>query len=303
MLRKILKSVKLKGFITTLFLSMGLFFYAYAPNFIVEIKNPLITFAKNTFEDSPLKNHHDSQQITFETKDHLQLKANYFKMPNAQATVILLHGIRSNKEHWTNIALWLNSQGYNAVALDLRAHGQSNGIYCTYGYYEKQDVSDLVDYLIKNGEQNIGIWGHSLGGAISLQALAKDKRLQFGIIESAYADFNQITKDYSKYYLKFESDWLNDFLLDRAGEMAKFPIDQVNPIDYCPNITQPVLIVHGTKDQKIKPANASEIFSRIKSSEKKLLWIKGAGHTDIHEKGGENYLQEVAHFIEKHNHI
>ena len=276
------------------------FLYAYVPNFIVEIKNPVIDLAKTTLYEKPQKTLHHQSVLVFNTKDSLNLTADLYLTKSAKATVILLHGIRSSKEIWQKEALWLNDFGYNAVALDMRAHGDSQGVYCTFGYKEKQDVSDLLSVLQKKGITTpVGIWGHSLGGAVALQALATDPRLKFGIVESAYADFSQITKDYSRYYLYFESDMLNDFLLTRAGEKADFPADKVNPVDYCPKITQPILIVHGTKDPKVAPGNAQKLFNHIKSNDKQLIWIKGAGHTNLHQIGGNAYRLRIKDFLSR----
>lgn len=66
-------------------------------------------------------------------------------------TIILLHGIRGYKEHFSELAIRLNGKGYNTLALDLRAHGDSDGKYCTYGFYEKYDVQKAVDFLITQG--------------------------------------------------------------------------------------------------------------------------------------------------------
>jgi len=276
------------------------FLYAYVPNFIVEIKNPVIDLAKTTLYEKPQKTHHHQSVLVFNTKDSLNLTADLYLTKSAKATVILLHGIRSSKEIWQKEALWLNDFGYNAVALDMRAHGDSQGVYCTFGYKEKQDISDLISVLQEKGiTAPVGIWGHSLGGAVTIQALATDPRLKFGIVESAYADFSQITKDYSRYYLHFESDILNDFLLTRAGEKADFPADKVNPVDFCNKITQPVLIVHGTKDPKIAPENAQKVFNNIKSNDKQLIWIKGAGHTNLHQIGGEAYRLRINDFLSR----
>jgi len=211
------------------------FFYAYVPNFIVEIKNPVIDLANTALNEKPEKLFHHQSVLVFKTKDSLNLTADLYLTKSAKATVILLHGIRSSKEVWQKEAQWLNGLGYNAVALDMRAHGDSQGVYCTFGYKEKHDISDLLSILQEKGITTpVGIWGHSLGGAVALQALATDPRLKFGIVESAYADFSQITKDYSRYYLHFDSDMLNDFLLTRAGEKADFPSDKVNPVDVGP---------------------------------------------------------------------
>ncbi len=277
------------------------FIYAYVPNMIVEIKNPLIDFARSSFYDIKLRpTTQQTQNISFKTHDGLLLNANIYKVNHAKANIILLHGIRSSKEQWNDEANWLNQIGYNAIALDLRAHGQSQGRYCSFGYYERQDISDLIDFLQAQGfKQNFGIWGHSLGGAIALQTLAKDKRIKFGIIESAYADFKNISKDYSRYYLHFESDWLNDFLLEKASEKAGFSLNDVNPIDFCPQISQPVLIIHGTADKKINPANSRQIFTRINSNDKKLILVKGAGHTNIHQTGQKKLLDTIARFLNR----
>jgi len=290
---------KISFFSILVFSFLALFTYGYAPNFIVETKNPLIELAKTTLEDeTEIEQVNGIKQIFFVSKDKLKLKANIYQVPNPKATIILLHGIRSSKEQWDEEARMFNTWGYNAVVPDLRAHGESQGTYCSFGYYEKQDIKTLLDTLQYQGyKARFGIWGHSLGGAIALQTLAKDKRLQFGIIESSYADFKQITKDYSRYYLQFESDIINDFLLERAGEMAGFPVEAVNPVDYCYKIDQPILIIHGAGDQKINPANAKILFEKTASKQKKLILVQGAGHTNIHQVGGKELFAKIHRFI------
>jgi len=72
-------------------------------------------------------------------------------------------------------------------------------VYSTYGYHEKNDISLIIDEIKKKQPNTkLGIWGNSLGGAIALQAIEKDKRLEFRIIESTFTDLNQIVYDYQK---------------------------------------------------------------------------------------------------------
>ena len=60
---------------------------------------------------------------------------------------------------YTAIA-YAKEQGYSSIAIDLRAHGRSEGEYCTYGYYEKEDIAQIIsDYLRYNPDAKIGIWG------------------------------------------------------------------------------------------------------------------------------------------------
>ena len=86
--------------------------------------------------------------------------------------MILIHGIGGNKESYLGLAKRLSSLGVASVMFDNRAHGQSGGKYCTYGFEERNDVSKIIDYILeKKQNSSIGIWGNSLGGAIAIQSL------------------------------------------------------------------------------------------------------------------------------------
>lgn len=273
----------------------------YAPFTIVEVKNPLVQIGRSFLLPKPSAiPQQNFTSISFETFDGLHLAANVYTVPHAKATIILLHGIRSNKEQWHPTALWLNAQGYNAVALDLRAHGQSEGRYCTFGYKEKKDVSALIHYLKHKGfEQPYGIWGHSLGGAIAMQSLAYEPDIKFGIIESAYAGFPEIVRDYAHYYVPFAPDFLNDWWTKTAAEKAGFSPLAVSPLTIAGKITQPVLLIHGQADKKINVNNANRLFKKIKSKDKHLLLVPKAGHNDIHWVGGKKFFQKIAFFLKR----
>ena len=141
----------------------------------------------------------------------------------------------------------LSDSGYNSVLIDLRAHGESQGKYCTFGYYEKQDLRILLDSIskIKNLNTNYGIWGQSLGGAVAMQTLAIDKRLKFGIIESTFSDLNTIIHDYFKLKLGFDIPFISNYFIWRAEKIANFKVSEVAPCQSAKLIKQPVFMAHG----------------------------------------------------------
>src|SRR5580658_2848382 len=88
---------------------------------------------------------------------------------NSGRCAILLHGYADAKVGSIAWAPMLRSMGFHILALDLRAHGQSEGVYCTAGFYERHDVSQVIDQLrAQRPEQTrqLALFGASLGGAV-----------------------------------------------------------------------------------------------------------------------------------------
>jgi alpha-beta hydrolase superfamily lysophospholipase len=244
-----------------------------------------------------------SEPFTVFTNDSLQLKGYYIKSKtaNPKAVMILVHGIGGCKEHFYNLAGNLATHGIASAVLDLRAHGESGGQYCTYGYYEKQDMASIVDALVtKNPATTIGIWGNSLGGAIAIQAMEYDKRIQFGIIESTFTNLDQIVYDYKKNLLGFGIRFISDTALQEAGKIANFNPDQVKPIRSVQNIQQPIFIAHGDQDANINYSNGERLFKNAASTAKKFVLVNGAGHFDLGAVGGTAYQEKWLRFIKKH---
>lgn len=96
------------------------------------------------------------------------------KTAQRRGTVIFLHGIMDNRGSSGKILNHFQQMGFDAVALDLRAHGESGGDVCTFGVLEKRDLSRVIDSLSPGP---VVLMGTSLGAAIALQTAAVDNRI------------------------------------------------------------------------------------------------------------------------------
>lgn len=240
------------------------------------------------------------QQINFVTRDSISIAGIFTRTEQPErGTVILLHGIRGYKEHFEGLSAMLADSGYNSLAVDLRAHHQSEGDYCTFGYYEKYDIQSAVDFLlnVEKVKSNIGIWGQSLGGAIAIQSLAVEPRLKFGIVESTFSDFDTIVRDYAEKTLGFRIPLLNDYLIYRAGVIAEFEPDDVKPFESAAAITQPVLMAHGEDDRRIKIEYGITNFNQLAAENKVFVSVPDATHIDLWNVGGQAYFSEVFKFL------
>jgi len=227
-----------------------------------------------------------------------------FSNDTHSTAVILLHGIRSSKESLYRKAVWLKEHGYNAFCIDLRAHGKSKGNYCTFGYYEKEDVCTIIREIKLRNENidSVGIWGQSLGGAVALQTLAQCTDCEFGIVESTFGDLRTIIHDYFKRYTFFDFYYPVEYLIWRAEHKAAFSVDDVSPAIDAKNIAKPVLYIHGTDDSNIAYEYGEGIFDSIASNHKMFVRVSGAGHNDVWAKW-ESLYPLVESFLANRNSI
>src|SRR5205807_320551 len=88
----------------------------------------------------------------------------------ARGTVVYLHGVADNRGSGLGIADHFLARGFDVGAYDSRAHGESEGLACTYGYYEKRDLSRVLELV---EIQPIIVLGTSLGAAVAIQTAAE----------------------------------------------------------------------------------------------------------------------------------
>jgi pimeloyl-ACP methyl ester carboxylesterase len=114
------------------------------------------------------------EDVTLTTSDGLRLKAWYMPGTNG-AAVILLHGLGGNRGTTLDHAAVLHEAGYALLALDMRAHGESDGQ--RYSWLSKNDALAALDWLRARPEIDrgrIGALGLSAGAHAALWAAAED---------------------------------------------------------------------------------------------------------------------------------
>jgi dipeptidyl aminopeptidase/acylaminoacyl peptidase len=245
----------------------------------------------------------NSKKVNLVVQDSILLDS-YLVTPKSDSMkgiVIMVHGIGSCKEPFASLSQSLAKQSIGTFLFDLRAHGKSGGDYCTYGFYEKQDINEIVDYLkFQFPNTPIGIWGTSLGGAIAIQALELDSRIEFGVIECTFTELYKIVYDYQKRIcFGLGIQFITDQSLAKAGEIAEFDPEKVKPINSVKNINQPMFMAHGKKDANISFEYGKQLFDNLKSKEKTFVALEDQGHNYFFHTAGIEYQNKVMRFIKK----
>ncbi len=219
----------------------------------------------------------------------------------ARGTVFCLHGIGSCKEQLLGDAKILSNQGFHVILHDFRGQGKSEGKYCTYGHLETRDLRRALDVALERFSAigPFGVFGESYGGAVALQALARETRLTFGIVLCTFASLREISIDYVRLYTGFRFPSFTNFVLNRAGRQAGFAPDAIAPAEDARTVTQPILLIHGTADRNIAVAYGERIFANLASPMKTWFAVTGADHYNVREKAGADYKRHILEFLNR----
>jgi alpha-beta hydrolase superfamily lysophospholipase len=204
----------------------------------------------------------------------LKLKGWLFRGPGQRrGTVVYMHGSADNRASGVYIAERFLKRGFDALAYDSRAHGESEGGACTYGYYEKQDLRKALDLL---ASRPIVVIGVSLGGAVALQAAAEDSRIAAVVSVATFSDIRTVATERAPFVASRANV---DAAFRLAEQQAGFNADDVSPLRAAERIRVPVFLIHGQRDRETLPRHSERVLAAL-HGEKRLLLVPGAGHND-----------------------
>lgn len=145
-------------------------------------------------------------QISFQTTDNVTIVGDLYRPEGAiLGGAILVPMMPATKESWQNFANELTTRGYLALAIDLRGHGESTKQGMTTLDYQKfsstdhqkshLDLEAALEYLMtteKLSSSQIGLVGASIGANLSLQVMAKNRQILWGVFLSPGLDYHGI---------------------------------------------------------------------------------------------------------------
>jgi alpha-beta hydrolase superfamily lysophospholipase len=208
----------------------------------------------------------------------VKLKGWWFHAPQKRGTVVFLHGLADNRGTGVGIADHFLDRGYDVIEYDSRAHGESEGDACTYGFYEKQDLRRVLDRV---ETKPIAVMGTSLGAGIALQAAAEEPRIRVVVAVSSFSDLRTAARERAPFFAS-KGNLAEAFVL--AEKEAKFRADDVSPMAAAALIKAPTLVIHGEKDDETPAEHSQRIFSALHEP-KRLIMVPNAGHNHVIDAG------------------
>lgn len=245
------------------------------------------------------------ESISFVTEDGLHLQG-WFIPATVSAngyTLVLVHGLSSNRSAMLDRAAFLAAHGYQTLLFDLRNHGESEGTMTTVGYLEDQDVLAAAAYLRSRSDVDptrIAVWGHSLGAVAVMKAAAADPLLQAVIAESGFPNLEpEITTPIVRALTGRNPTPSTAWVLWFMERETSVPVGQLDLYSVLEDIApRPILFVHGMDDE-IVPVESSERMFAAASEPKELFLVPGAGHSNLLEPDPAAYEEHLLSFLNR----
>ena len=204
-------------------------------------------------------------------------------------TVILCHGLASSKSNQLILGRRLVPGGFNVLAFDFRAHGESGGQLTSFGAREKRDVLAAVRWVREtHPEQSQRVYGvgASMGGAALIAAAADPSPEGQAIAAIAtyavYDDLDLLVRDLSREHFERPLGWL----LEHVGVPVASAHAGVNLTTFAPAREvsrvwpRPILYIHGREDEIIPFARGQNLFD-FTPQPKYHLWYPKGTHNDV----------------------
>ena len=240
---------------------------------------------------------HEDLSITSE--DGLTLRGRYYEYEAGAPLEILFHGYQGNAERDLSGGVDRCFRlGRNALIIDQRACGTSDGHVTTFGIMESRDCLLWINKAIERFGEDVKIilTGVSMGAATVM--IASGEKLPENVIytlaDCGYTSAKEIIKKVIL-EMRLPANLLYPFVRLGALIFGRFNLEATSPKEAIARATVPVIFIHGDEDDFV-PCEMSKELYEICPTTKKLTLIPGSGHGVAFPCNKEMYLNALKEF-------
>ena len=247
----------------------------------------------------------ENEDMEIKSYDGLTLRGKYYELEQGAPVEILFHGYKGNAERDLCGAVERAFKvGRNALVVDHRAAGRSDGHVISFGVNERRDCLAWIDHVIKRfgDDVKIVITGISMGAATVM--MASGEKLPGNVI-SVLADCGytspkeiicKVVED-----MKLPPRLLYPFIKLGARIFGRFDLEEASPIEAMRKCTLPIVFVHGDGDDFVPYEMSVRLCEACASEKKVLITVPEAGHGLAYPKDREGYVNQLNKIYDEWN--
>ncbi|HOO33786.1 MAG TPA: lysophospholipase [Thermotogota bacterium] len=243
---------------------------------------------------------------------------------DALAVILFVHGLGEHIDRYERFAVEMRTHRFAIYGFDNFGHGKTKGI---RGNTSVEDSFKIIDYMVQkirreNPKLPIGIFGHSLGGLITLRYLEDHSDIFYAAVVSSPAIVvdEETRKKMEKNasiaklipFITLNNAIRQEDISRNRNEVIEYSRDTlVHPRvslklalsihnnvkkvkDNASSIMTPIMFQKGTGDHVVPLEGTDEFFGAIGSEKKILCKYNDAFHETIYDpEHGEQFRQDI----------
>ena len=240
------------------------------------------------------------EELSITSRDGLTLRGRYYEYKKGAPIEIMFHGYRgySERDLCGGVHRCFHLKR-NALIVDHRASGISDGHIITFGIKERFDCIDWVNFAIeKFGKSSkIMITGISMGAATVMMALGEElpENVVCALADCGYTSPKEIIRKVLR-DLHLPSVIFYPIIKLGARIFGGFNLEECSAIDGVKKSRIPIIFIHGDVDTFVPCGMSERLYELSAAEHKKLVIVKGAGHGLAFPKDLDGYYAALSEF-------
>ena len=242
------------------------------------------------------------EDVCITSFDGLTLRGKYYECNKNAPIEIMFNGYRGNAERDMSGGIERCFKlGRNALVVNQRGCGNSEGKFHSFGINEKKDCLKWVDFCIEKfgNERQLIITGISMGGATVLLASRETlpQNVKYVLADCPYSSAKEIIcKTIEE--MNLPSKLFYPFVKLSAKILGRFNLEEDTPLNAISNATIPVIIFHGDSDTIIPYEMSKRLYDAC-ITQKHIHIVDNCDHGLAYPEDKAGYLNAIKEFEQK----
>lgn len=226
---------------------------------------------------------------------------------------LLVHGFTGSPPEMRGMGTYLADRGLTVLGVCLAGHGTTPETMDRTGWRDWAASAEAGLRQLRQQCQRVFLVGFSMGGLLGLHLAVRHHMAGLVVIASPTylrGDWRLPLLPVAKYFVRWyapssEVDLSDPSALERMWSYERIPTRCIHELvrlirrvrRELPRVTTPILVMQGGRDQVVPLDSAQEIFDRVASADKELIWFERSGHGIVEDAEREEVWRQVYEFI------
>ena len=246
-------------------------------------------------------------KFTFETlslisKDGLKL-VGHFLGNSTDKLAIIVHGYGADYREMQLYTKYFVEKNYNILAVENRAHGNSEGKMIGMGWLDRLDLIQWINLMLeKNPNYQIVLMGLSMGASTVCMVSGEKlpKNVKAIISDCAYANAFEEFRYVFNHKTHLPAFPLLNIFNMYTKSVYKFDMKKADASVQVKKSKTPILFIHGDKDSFVPTENVHKLYAAAPEGLKQIYIAKDAEHAMSYPSNEIEYERQLNLFLKNY---